>query len=149
MKDKWALVERVKTMAEAAAQMTGTRVEVHTLRDSYEDIRNNPVLEDLLGEGLQAMGETIRPRRRDWGIGTTDMGNVTHEVPGLQSYIQVVPAFARPHAEFEKACGSPDGRHALWQAAGAEALAGAQLFLHPEKMEQVKQAFLAMKAKYE
>ena len=51
--------------------------------------------------------------------------------------------------EFEKACGSPDGRHALWQAAGAEALAGAQLFLHPEKMEQVKQAFLAMKAKYE
>ena len=35
------------------------------------------------------------------------------------------------------------------QAAGAEALAGAQLLLHPEKMEQVKQAFLAMKAKYE
>ena len=149
MKDKWALVERVKTMAEAAAQMTGTRVEVHTLRDSYEDIRNNPVLEELLGEGLQAMGETIRPRRRELGIGTTDMGNVTHEVPGLQSYIQVVPLLRGHTPEFEKACGSPDGRHALWQAAGAEALAGAQLFLHPEKMEQVKQAFLAMKAKYE
>ena len=57
------------------------------------------------------------------------MGNVTHEVPGLQSYIQVVPLLRGHTPEFEEACGSPDGRHALMQAAGAEALAGVQLTL--------------------
>ena len=52
---------------------------------------------------LYANSFVMKRRRRELGIGTTDMGNVTHEVPGLQSYIQVVPLLRGHTPEFEKA----------------------------------------------
>ena len=149
MKEKLRLVERVKEMSQAMADMTHTRVEISVLRDSYEDIRNNPVIEEYLQQNLLAIGEEVKPRTRDLGIGTTDMGNVTHEIPGLQSYIKVVPVLRGHTPEFEAACGSPAGIHAMLQAAKAEAMTGVDLLREPEALRRVKEEFLAMKAKYE
>lgn len=149
MKEKLRLVERVKEMSQAMADMTHTRVEISVLRDSYEDIRNNPVIEEYLQQNLLAIGEEVKPRTRDLGIGTTDMGNVTHEIPGLQSYIKVVPVLRGHTPEFEAACGSPAGIHAMLQAAKAETMTGVDLLREPEALRRVKEEFLAMKAKYE
>ena len=51
--------------------------------------------------------------------------------------------------EFEAACGSPAGIHAMLQAAKAEAMTGVDLLREPEALRRVKEEFLAMKAKYE
>ena len=87
---------------------------------SYEDIRNNPVLEELLANNFTALGETVKPRDKEMGIGCTDMGNLTHLFPGLQSYVRVGPG--RAHSpEFLASTGSPEGHRAI--AVGACALA--------------------------
>ena len=50
MKFKWELYHRLIKICEHLAEITGTRFE-HEFTDlSYEDIRNNPVFEDLLGK---------------------------------------------------------------------------------------------------
>ena len=55
------------------------------------------------------------------GIGCTDMGNVTHEIPGLQSYVLVVPETRGHTKEFEDACYSEAGHKTI--AVGSKAMA--------------------------
>ena len=63
----------------------------------YEDIRNNPVIEDVLAEQFTRLGETVMPRRKELGIGCTDVGNLTHAFPALQSLslIHILCSFVR------------------------------------------------------
>ena len=49
------------------------------------------------------------------------MGNVTHKIPGLQSYVQVVPGVRGHTLEFQEAVGGPEGHRAI--EIGAKAMA--------------------------
>lgn len=149
MKYKWELYHRLIAICEHLAAISGTRFEHEFDGLTYEDIRNNEVLETLLEENFQLLNEPVMPRRRELGIGCTDMGNVTHHVPGLQSYIQVVPQLRGHTLEFQEACGSPAGYRAIEVAAKAVSMTGVDLLCHPELMDNVREAFAAMKAKYE
>ena len=82
MKYKWELFHRFIKICENVAAITGTRFEYEMIDLSYEDIRNNPVLEDTLAENFKVLGEELCPRLKEQGIGCTDMGNVTHALPG-------------------------------------------------------------------
>lgn len=149
MKYKLELLDRLIAMGEHLAAITRTRFEYRIERDPYEDIRNNPVLEDLLKANFESLGEAVVPRRRELGIGCTDMGNVTHRIPALQSYVQVVPDVRGHTKEFEDACGTPAGYRAINVAAKAVAMTGVDLLTDPGAMERVRAAFRAMKARYE
>ncbi|MEL7623842.1 MAG: M20 family metallopeptidase [Clostridiales bacterium] len=149
MKYKWELYHRLIDICSHLAAITGTRFEHQIDGYTYEDIRNNEVLEELLQANFQALGEPVMPRRKELGIGCTDMGDVTHKVPGLQSYIKVVPDLRGHTKEFEDACGSPAGYRAIEVAAKALAMSGADLFTDPRAIERVRRAFREMKAKYE
>lgn len=81
MKYKWELFHRFIKICENVASITGTRFEYEMIDLSYEDIRNNPVLEDTLAENFKVLGEELCPRLKEQGIGCTDMGNVTHALP--------------------------------------------------------------------
>jgi amidohydrolase len=129
--------------------MTGTRFRYEWDGYTYEDIRNNSQLEKLLLRNLEDLGEKVMPRRKELGIGCTDVGNLTHVIPGLQSYIQVVPGLRGHTKEFEEACGSMSGRRAVLVGAKAMAFTAADLLSSPEAMEKVKQSFAEMKKKYE
>lgn len=149
MKFKWELYHRLIKICEHLAEITGTRFE-HEFTDlSYEDIRNNPVIEDLLGKNFEALGETLCPRKKEQGIGCTDMGNVTHAVPGLQSYVLAAPGMRVHTPEFEEAVGGPTGHHAIGVGAKAMAMTAVDLLENPELLKAVKQAFQEMKAQYE
>ena len=89
MKYKWELFHRFIKICENVAAITGTRFEYEMIDLSYEDIRNNPVLEDTLAENFKVLGEELCPRLKEQGIGCTDMGNVTHALPGIQAYIRL------------------------------------------------------------
>lgn len=131
------------------AGMTGTRFQYDWDGCTYEDIRNNSHLEKLLERNLKDLGETVMPRRKELGIGCTDVGNITHVIPALQSYVQVVPGFRGHTKEFEVACKSIAGRKAMLTGAKALAMTGADLLLSSDAMEKVKQSFAEMKKKYE
>lgn len=149
MKFKWELFNRFIKMCESIADMTGTRFEYETVDLSYEDIRNNPVIEDSLAKNFEMLGEELKPRLKEQGIGCTDMGNVTHAVPGLQSYVRVVPGLRGHTKEFEDACGTPAAHHAVEVAAKAEAMTAVDILTNPAMLDEIKAAFQEMKAKYE
>ncbi|WP_313153968.1 M20 family metallopeptidase [Lacrimispora sp.] len=129
--------------------MTGTRFRYEWDGYTYEDIRNNSQLERLLLKNLEDLGEKVMPRRKELGIGCTDVGNLTHVIPALQSYIQVVPGLRGHTKEFEEACGSMAGKRAMLVGAKAMAFTAADLLFSPGTMEKVKQSFSEMRKKYE
>lgn len=148
MKYKWELVERFLKICEHLAEITNTRFEYEHIALSYEDIRNNPVIEDLLAQNFTALGETVLPRDKEMGIGCTDMGNLTHEFPGLQSYVKVGPG--RAHSpEFLASTGSPEGHKAIAVGACALAMTAVDILEDPSVLERIRVAFADMKAKYE
>ncbi len=149
MKYKWELYNRLISICEHLAAITGTRFEHQFDGLTYEDIRNNQVLEELLQANFEVLGEPVHPRRKELGIGCTDMGNVTHHVPGLQSYIMVVPELRGHTKEFEQACGTPAGYRAIEVAAKAVAMTGVDLLTVPGAVDKVREAFASMKAQYE
>lgn len=148
MKKKKELVRRLIETCEYVAKITRTEFDYKLTRLSYEDIRNNQTIENLLEKNLANLGETVMPRRRELGIGCTDMGNVTHEIPALQSYIKVVPDLRGHTVEFEEACGDHRGRKALITGAKAMAMTAIDL-LQKENMMNVKRDFDEMKKSYE
>lgn len=149
MKHKWELYHRLIMICEHIAAMTGTRFTHEFDGLTYEDIRNNEVLEALLTANFEALGEPVHPREKALGIGCTDMGNVTHRIPGLQSYIMVAPDMRGHTKEFEEACGTPAGYRAIEVAAKAVAMTGVDLLADPQAMVRVREAFQAMKDQYE
>lgn len=149
MKHKWELFHRFIDICKNVASITGTRFEYEMMDLSYEDIRNNPVLEDTMEKNFETLGETVYPRSKEQGIGCTDMGNVTHAVPGIQAYIRVRPDIRIHTPEFEEATGSSDGHHAIEIAAKAMAMTVVDILLDPTLLEKVRMTFKEMKEQYE
>lgn len=149
MKFKKQILKEFLAACEQIAGITQTEFKYQYDGYTYEDIRNNPVLEDLLEQNLTALGEQVMPRRKELGIGCTDVGNITHELPALQSYIQVVPLLRGHTKEFEDACHSEAGNKAIVTAAKAMAMTAVDLLCDPVQQQQMTDCFIEMKKKYE
>ena len=149
MKTKKKLLKRFLDTCEHLAAITNTRFEYEQLSHPYEDIRNNPVIEDLLSANFTALGEEVKPRSTIVDIGSTDMGNITHELPALQSYVGVVPHLRNHSPEFQAAVGSPAGHKTIAVGSKAMAMTAVDVLTHPEYLDQIRAAFREMKAKFE
>lgn len=142
------LVDQLIKMGEGLAALTGTRFEYRFTGPTYEEIRNNPVLEKILEEKFTALGEVVGPRRKELGIGTTDVGNVTHRVPALQSYILVAQGMRGHTPEFEETVGGPLGHQVIRTGAQAMALTALELMSDPGLQTELKESFQRMKTQY-
>lgn len=149
MKFKKQIMTEFIAACEHLAAMTGTSFTYEEDGYTYEDIRNNPVLERLLTDNFTTLGETVMPRRKELGIGCTDVGNVTHQLPALQSYIQVVPLLRGHTLEFQEACHSEAGNQAILKGAKAMAMTAVDLLCSEALREEMRESFLEMKKKYE
>lgn len=149
MKVKKKLLQDFLEACESIAHMTGTSWKWREDGYTYEDIRNNPVMERVLSEQFTTLGETVMPRRKELGIGCTDVGNLTHVFPALQSYVQVAPLLRGHTKEFEDACGSPAGHRAALTGAKALAMTAVEILWDDSLMEQVNRAFQDMKKQNE
>ena len=149
MKFKLDLLDRFLKVCEHLAEITNTRFEYEYVGLPYEDIRNNEVLEDLLEKNFTALGEKVKPRERELGIGCTDMGNVTHELPALQSYVLVVPELRGHTPEFEEAVGGPAGHKTIAVGSKAMAMTAVDILEDPSQLARIRESFAEMKARYE
>lgn len=111
-----AMIARFRTMAEAAASATGCTVEL--LMDPKNRCRtmlNSPTILDLWRRHLAEVG--IEEDPVDPNMGSTDMGNVSHEVPTIHPYLSIAPRGTPGHSrEFAAHAGGPDGDAMLPQA---------------------------------
>ena len=111
-----AMVERFDRMARAAADATGCTVELHMdPMNRCRTMLNNPTLLGIWRRHLEGAGLADDPI--DPNAGSTDMANVSHEVPTIHPYLQIAPRGTPGHSrEFAAHAGGADGDAVLPRA---------------------------------
>jgi len=136
------LKERVLNCFTAAALATGCRLKYHWGEKTYEPMNINLTLARLFSYNLELLGrkaEIFQPR---FGLGSTDMGNVSQIVPSLHPSIAIASSEISTHsAEFAQAAISERGNEALLDAAKALAMTIADLLCDPEVLTETKKEF--------
>jgi amidohydrolase len=134
------VVERLVACAEGAAKATGCRLEWKEYMPGYENTLPNSVLIDLMVANLRALGLTVHTQRKRNGRGSTDFGNVSRRVPGVEARIAITDRTDVPgHSiEFREAAGSDLGRQAMLNAAKGLAMTAIDLLTDPEHLEHAR-----------
>ncbi len=137
------VVERVIACAEGAARATGCRLEWTEYMPGYENTMPNRVLQDLISANLRALGQNVNTERRRSGRGSTDFGNVSRRVPGIEARIAITPTtdVAGHSVEFREAAGSDKGRQAMLLAAKSLAMTAVDLLIDPDHLRRARAAF--------
>ncbi|MEN2465469.1 M20 family metallopeptidase [Ornithinibacillus sp. JPR2-1] len=151
--ESWKKTEEVSTkvraIAEGAALATGATVKIERFQNEVKDFVPNPMLDSVLKEELEAVGEKVWTVRGK-GKGSTDAGNISYEVPTAHPYIKIGPDDLIAHTnEFREAAKSPEGDAALIKGAKALANTGYRLLTDKDLLQEVKEAFEQAKAKKE
>lgn len=107
------LAEVVKNCAKGAAIATGTTVEERQLDEVIKDVRNNKRLVQYVRSNMELIGEEYIERDLTQGIGSTDVGNVTHEIPAIQFYVKLKEHVGTHTREFGVAAGGEEGKRNL------------------------------------
>lgn len=139
------VVERVIACAEGAARATGCRLEWNEYMPGYENTMPNKVLLDAMTANLRSIGLQVSNERRRGGRGSTDFGNVTRRVPGIEARIAITDRWDVPgHSiEFRDAAGSDRGRQAMIAAAKGLAMTAIDLLTRPDLLTQARTVFEA------
>lgn len=118
------LQAKVVACFEAAALATGCTYEVGAQGHSYTDLAPNHIMADLYAENSAALGRPIE----HWtpidagATGSTDMGNVSYEVPSLHPMLDIKALPAVNHQkEFAAHTITPNGERAIRDGALAMA----------------------------
>src|ERR671935_71259 len=127
------VVERVIACAEGAARATGCRLEWKEYMPGYENTMPNRVLIELMIDNLRALGLDVATHRRRQGRGSTDFGNVTRRVPGVEARLAITDSVDVPghSVEFREAAHSDRGRQAMLYAAKGLAMTAIDLLIQP------------------
>lgn len=133
------LVERVKNCARAAALSTGCTVDIKEIGLAYDNMIKNETLLCLAEKNMELLGENIDVRDATEGLGSSDVGNISHRIPTFQIMIGVGSP-AVPHTEaFAKACEGKRGVDLAIRAAKVLAMTGADLLNNRELIEKAKE----------
>ena len=108
----------------------------------YAERKNNRVLANLFGKYLAETGEPIEEPVLRGGTGSSDIGNVSLVLPAIHPYVAIVSDDVAAHSrEFAEAARSERGQEAMLHVAESLAHAAADLFLHPDLVEEAWQSF--------
>jgi amidohydrolase len=137
------IVERVIACAEGAATATGCRLEWKEYMPGYENTMPNKVLLELMTANLRALGVRVNNERRRTGRGSTDFGNVSRRVPGIEARIAITEQLDTPghSVEFREAAGSDLGRRAMLTAAKGLAMTAVDLLTDRNHLKRAKEVF--------
>jgi amidohydrolase len=137
------VVQRVVACAEGAARATGCKLAWTEYMPGYENTLPNRVLLELITANLRAIGVEVNNERRRSGRGSTDFGNVSRRVPGIEARIAITDVIDTPgHSiEFREAAGSDQGRQAMLVAAKSLAMTAVDLLSNPDNLKKARAVF--------
>lgn len=128
------IMKVLENCAKGSAMGTGTEVELAVQGNILKDIRNNKKIVNLVRNNMELVGEEYIERDLNQGIGSTDMSNVTHELPAIQFYIRLKSNTGTHTKEFEVASGDEYGERTLKQATKVLSMTGIDLLLGNEEI---------------
>jgi hypothetical protein len=96
----------------------------------YADMLDNHAIGERYRANAEALGRIVRPPSpKGRVVGSTDMGNVSYEVPAIHPMIQVAPPGVAIHTPaFAGFAGGPEGDRAVIDGAKALAFTVADLW---------------------
>ncbi|WP_334103242.1 M20 family metallopeptidase [Mesotoga prima] len=136
------VVEKFERIVQAGSIATGCTYEI-TQTEQMEDVLVNVPLANLLDRNFELLGEKTTMRRYEQGVGSTDVGSVSHAIPAIQGYIDITQGRDIPtHTEeFAQASNSEFGYQAMIRAAKALALTVYDLLTEKRLVQEVKDYF--------
>ena len=103
------ILPAIKAAAQEIATSYGAQVEMHHYEPLFKDMRQDKRLLDLFKDVMTEFGETPRILPDDEADGSTDVGNVSYEVPTAQPTLQIGLGLEAHTPEFTCAAGSDYG----------------------------------------
>ena len=141
MQDLETAMERIRLAISAAEMVTGasaTFVEGETLKERLP----NRSMALRFREKLRALGEDASFPDAYEPAGSSDAGNLSHELPLIHPYIKITDRSISSHTEeFAEAAKSERAREAMIMAAKALALTGYDLLTDPEFRRRAERDF--------
>ena len=139
-----AMIDRFHAMADGAALASGCTVELAIdPMNRCRTMLNNPTLLSLWRRHLVEAGRQDDPI--DPNAGSTDMANVSHEVPTIHPYVQIAPRGTPGHSHlFAEHAGGTDGDATLPVAIRVLAATALDLVRDPSLVERAWDDLRAM-----
>ncbi|MDR2657052.1 MAG: M20 family metallopeptidase [Oscillospiraceae bacterium] len=130
---------KVARIVEGAALMTGAKGKMEPYQPRCEDMIKTPSLDAIYQKNLEYFGETITPPEKSGGIGSTDVGNVSHVVPTMHPHIRITDRPVPGHSEEMKAAScSEQGLESILLGAKLLAFTALDLIEDPALLATVK-----------
>lgn len=139
-----SLKPRVQACFEAGATASGCEVEVQWAGVDYLDLNTNWPIAEQFQTNAEALGREFVDKDKMWGAaaGSTDMGNVTHMVPGIHPMLAAAPSnVVIHHPDFADYAGSEMGDAAAIDGAIALAHTAIDYLCSNELQTAAKHAF--------
>jgi len=135
------LKDRVLNCFAGASVATGARLEYRWRDRTYAPMKNNMTLAGLFKQNLESLDRKVEAFDPRFGLGSTDMGNVSQVVPSIHPAIAIASHEVLIHTpEFAAAAASEAGHNALLDAAKAMAMTVADI-LQPGTIDKIRQEF--------
>ncbi len=135
------LRDRVLSCFTGASVATGARLEYRWRDRTYAPMKNNMTLAGLFKQNLESVGRKVEAFDPRFGLGSTDMGNVSQVVPSIHPTIAIAHGDVLIHTpEFAAATVSDAGHNGLLDAAKAMAMTVADI-LQPGTIDKIRQEF--------
>ena len=135
------LQDKITNCLIGASTATGARMECRWDDIPFDSMKNNEILAGLFKQNLESLGRHVEPFNPEFGIGSTDMGNVSQVVPSIHPTIAIASPEVLGHTpEFAAAAASEAGHEGLMDAAKAMAMTVADI-LQPGTLDKIKQEF--------
>jgi amidohydrolase len=135
------LLPAVENCIRGAALATGAEAKIEQPAPAYKDMISNAVLIRLSEANLRALGREVNPDLADGGMGSTDMGNVSHVVPSIHPHMKLLPGLTMHTHEAADAAASSEGDEAVVEGALELAMTAVELYSQPELLSAVRTDF--------
>jgi amidohydrolase len=142
------LRERFLACLQAGADAAGCEMEVTWIDPVYADMIDSQVIVERYRANAQALGRIVRsPSPSTRVVGSTDMGNVSYEVPSIHPMIRVAPPGVPIHTRaFAGFAGGPEGDRAVVDGAKALAFTVADLWTDAGLVDRARDELAAVLA---
>jgi amidohydrolase len=135
------LKDKVLNCFTGASVASGARLEYRWRDRTYAPMKNNMTLAGLFRQNLESLRRQVEAFDPHFGLGSTDMGNVSQVVPSIHATIAIAPPEVLIHTpEFAAAAASQAGHKGLLDAAKAMAMTVADI-LQPGTIDKIRQEF--------
>ena len=133
------VVEKVKKCGEAAAMATGTRMEITNFEQSFDNMRINKTLIGIFKNQLEELGVSLEENPF---LGSTDMGNLSQQIPCLHPLLRVTKGKEELHTkEFAELAGKEYAQEKAIIGAKLLSLTGLAILREPGLLKNIKRDF--------